>query len=111
VAAVHGYVEARGLEVRGDFDGRKHFDPETIFRPSKFEIYLLAHDRAVGEGRAPPFNASPRRALSPAEAREERGRQVVRKLNEEDHLASGERPRAAPRDVTPDVRRLRSGDH
>ena len=49
--------------------------------------------------------------LSPAQAREERGRQVVAKLNEEDRRARGERSRPAERDVTPDVRRLRGGDH
>lgn len=46
VAAVHGYVRANGLDPRGDFEPRRYFRPQTVFKAEGFS------DR-VDAGRGP----------------------------------------------------------
>jgi phage replication O-like protein O len=69
VAGVHGYVGLHGLEVKGDWEPGKHFNPGTIFRPSKFPKYIGAYSLLKSEGKKPPF---PRTTRESAEAREAR---------------------------------------
>lgn len=52
VAAVHGYVRANGLEPRGDFDPRRFFRPQTVFKGEGFSDRVDAGrgPRPVGSG-------------------------------------------------------------
>lgn len=111
-AAVHGYVAAHGLEPRGgDWDPRKNFEPETIFRPSKTEKYILAHDRAVKQGRQPPFATASgghhrQRALRVAQSIEEQLSNARRQLHTEDPADDHEGTSSAPGDPASALRRL-----
>lgn len=52
VAAVHGYVRANGLEPRGDFDPRRFFRPQTVFKADGFSDRVDAGrgPRPIGSG-------------------------------------------------------------
>lgn len=52
VAAVHGYVRNNGLEPRGDFDPRRFFQPQTIFKADGFSDRVDAGrgPRPIGAG-------------------------------------------------------------
>lgn len=52
VAAVHGYVRQNGLEPRGDFDPRRFFRPQTVFKAEGFSDRVDAGrgPRPVGSG-------------------------------------------------------------
>lgn len=52
VAAVHGYVRQNGLEPRGDFDPRRFFRPQTVFKAEGFSDRVDAGKgpRPVGSG-------------------------------------------------------------
>lgn len=52
VAAVHGYVRQNGLEPRGDFDPRRFFRPQTVFKAEGFSDRVDAGrgPRPIGSG-------------------------------------------------------------
>lgn len=59
VGAVHGYVayhENRDNSPHKQWDPKQHFTPETVLRPTHFLKYLEAYQRAVANGRKPPYS-------------------------------------------------------